>query len=243
MDGIEETDGGLDIGTLSTFAEIARSPLVKQFAPPLAEAASAMGNPQIRNRATLGGNICNASPCADSIPALVALDARLHFVSTTQKRRLSVEEAIDGPYSITLSNEWFLTKVVVPGLPAGARTSYVRLARRRAAAKARMAVAVVLVPGEGGTLADVRIGCGSVTPRPHRMRKAEDMLRSSVPTLTLVESAAAAVSAEMIEETGVRWSTEYKAPVVTALSARALREALGLASRAAPGWGMDREDS
>jgi CO/xanthine dehydrogenase FAD-binding subunit len=86
---------------------------------------------------------------------------------------------------------------------------------------------VVLVEAEDGSLVDVRIGCGSVTPRPHRMKKAEDVLRGRVPTEARVLSAAAAVSAEMLEETGVRWSTEYKDPVVAALTARALRKALG----------------
>ncbi len=234
MNRIEEKDGRLVIGALATFAEIAASPLVRRCAPPLATAAAKMGNPQIRNRATLGGNVCNASPCADSIPALVALEARLHFVSGVEDRRLSVEDAIDGPYSMTLGTEWFLTEIEVPCLPASARTAYVRLARRRAAAKARMAVAVILLPGEKDRLDDVRIGCGSVTPRPHRMKKAEGVLLGSVATAALVSSAAAAVSSEMVEETGVRWSTEYKAPVVTALSARALREALG--------WDADGND-
>ncbi len=227
IDRIEEKDGRLVIGARATFADIAGSSPVRRFASVLAEAAAVMGNPQIRNRATLGGNICNGSPCADSVPALTVLDAKLRFVSVSGERVLSVEETICGPYSTTPGPEWFLTEVELPFLPDGARTGYARLARRRAAAKARMAVAVVLTEGDDGSLADVRIGCGSVTPRPHRMRKAEGVLRGRVPTEALVLSAAAAVSAEMIEETGVRWSTEYKDPVVAALAARALGGALG----------------
>jgi carbon-monoxide dehydrogenase medium subunit/xanthine dehydrogenase FAD-binding subunit len=223
---IREENGDLCVGALATFADVARSAEVQAFAPVLAEAARVMGNPQIRNRATLGGNICNASPCADSIPALIALDARLHFVSTGNDRLLLVEEAIDGPYSTAVAHNELLTRAVIPRLPGNARTAYVRLARRRAAAKARMAVAVVLVPGEDGRMVDVRIGCGSVTPKPHRMRRAEALLVGSVPTEEVLVASAAAVASEMIDETGVRWSTDYKEPVVKALTLRALMRAL-----------------
>ncbi|MCK4546853.1 MAG: FAD binding domain-containing protein [Candidatus Eisenbacteria sp.] len=224
---IREEERALVIGSLASFAQIALSPLVRQLASPLAGAAARMGNPQVRNRATIGGNICNASPCADSVPALIALDARLHFVSTEGEHLLPVEETIDGPYSTTVPHDALLTDIVIPKLPAGALTSYVRLARRQAAAKARMAVAVVLVPDEKGNLVDVRIGCGSVTPRPHRMRKAEGRLLGSVPTDERLAASATDVAAEMIQETGIRWSTEYKEPAVKALTRRALREALG----------------
>lgn len=229
LGGIREKARDLVLGPLATFGEICRSATVRRFAAPLAEAARRMGNPQVRNRATLGGNVCNASPCADSIPPLLVLEARLRFVSRGEDRWRTVEETIDGPYSTTVGPESLLTEIVLPKLPPSARGSYVRLARRRGAAKARMAVAVVLVPGPDRTLADVRIGCGSVTPRPHRMRRAERVLVGERPTEETLSACAAEVSAEMVDETGVRWSTEYKRPVIKALTLRALRQAAGLA--------------
>lgn len=238
--GIRDLGENLVVGALTTFAEIARSPLARSLATPLADAAARMGNPQVRNRATIGGNICNASPCADSVPPLLALSARLRFVSAEGERWLSVEDTIDGPYSTTVSPQSILTEIVIPKLPGQARASYVRLARRRGAAKARMAVAVVLVSGKDRALADVRIGCGSVTPRPHRMRRAEKILTGVAPTKEKVRASAAEVAAEMIDETGIRWSTEYKKPVVSALTERALYEALGW-DRRGHGAGGERQ--
>jgi len=227
MRQIREDGRGLAVGAVVTFAALARSARVRALARPLAEAAARMGTPQIRNRASLGGNVCNASPCADSIPALVALDARLRVVSQGGERWLSVADAIDGPYSTRIGPAELLTEVVLPGLPAASRTSYVRLARRRGAAKSRMGIAVVLVTDGEGRLSDVRIGCGSVTPRPHRMRRAERILLGSRPTESAFAECASEVAREMIEQTGFRWSTEYKAPVVEVLTVRALREAWG----------------
>jgi CO/xanthine dehydrogenase FAD-binding subunit len=208
-----------------THSELASSPLIRQFGKVLSEAASWIGSPQIRNLGTLGGNIVNASPAADTLPPLMVLDAVGRVVSKEGERDIPLPLLFSRPYETNLKPHEILAQVHFPKLPLTIKSSFVRLARREAMAVARMSVAVI-VQLERGRFEDVRISVGSVTPTPRRMSEAEGVLKGRAPDEEGLKLAAHRVSETMVRQSGIRPSTSYKKPVVEALLMRAMRGAL-----------------
>lgn len=216
------------IGALTTHAEIARSPLIRERAPLLAEACASIGSPQIRARGTIGGNIMNASPAADSIPALVALLAGVRLVGHEGVRDAAISDMFDGPYKTTAEPGEMLVEVYFDAPATGCRSAFVKLGRREALAIARLSVAVVIEQDSTGRVSRASVAPGACLPMPSRVSSAESMLVGKVPDEAVVASAAHEVAEEMVRRTGVRWSTEYKKPVVEALTRRAIWKALGV---------------
>lgn len=223
---IREDGDWIRIGANTTHTELAASRLVQRECRALADAARTVGSPQIRNRGTIGGNIINASPAADPVPVLTALDAVLSLRSAHSQREIPIADLYTGPYQTTLRADELLTEVAFRKLPATAKSAFIKLGRRNALAIARMNVAVILDPDETGVIRDLRIVPGSTMPVPGRCRGAEEVLRGRQPTEELVAAAGAEVSAEMLAKTGYRWSTAYKKPVIEALTRRAIYQAL-----------------
>ena len=221
---IEERENRISIGAGVTHSELASSPLIRQFGKVLSEAASWIGSPQVRNLGTLGGNIVNASPAADTLPPLMVLDAVGKIVSREGERDIPLRLLFSRPYETILKPHEILAQVHFPKLPLTIKSSFVRLARREAMAVARMSVAVI-VQLERGRFEDVRISVGSVTPTPRRMSEAEGVLKGRAPDEEGLKLAAQRVSETMIRQSGIRPSTSYKKPVVEALLMRALRGA------------------
>ncbi len=241
---VEVAEEGLLIGALATHTQLMADRRVRTHAALLARACATIGSPQIRNRGTVGGNLCNASPCADTAPALIALDAELILQSSGGTRRIGVEEALEAPYRTALREAELLTHVWIPvpdhggpGSDAAAsggsdemprslcRGAFVKLGRRNALAVSRMSVAVVLREDAHGRLADTRVAAGSVAPTPRRFRDVEAQLNGERPSEALFEEAGRRLAEAMIAVTGQRWSTPYKEPVVAALLVRALQQA------------------
>jgi len=223
--GIEESDGVLSIGAAVSHSEIASSPLIRQYADVLSDAAAKVGSPQIRNLGTIGGNIVNASPAADSLPPLLILNAAGTVVSRKGEREVSVADLIRGPYETALQPHEILARISFKKLSPDMRTGFVRLARREAMAIARMSVAL-LVRMEEGAIREIRIAPGAVLPVPQRLEEVEKCLMGKAPDEALFMAASRKVSEAMINRSGVRPSTSYKAPVVEALFVRAMRLAL-----------------
>jgi len=224
---IDETDGMVSIGASVTHSEIASSSVIRQHGKVLSDAASMIGSPQIRNLGTIGGNIANASPAADTIPPLMVLDAVGKVVSKQGEREVPFFQLIEGPYETSLKPDELLVEVKFQKLYPDSKCSFVRLGRREAMAIARMSVAIVLeMEKENGLMRDVRISVGSVTPTPNRMTDVEAMLRGRCLGDGLLQMAAKRVSEVMIHRTGIRHSTSYKKPVIEALFMRAMRKAL-----------------
>ncbi len=221
----EKEDGMIWVGAGVTHHEIASSPLVRRYGRVLAEAASRVGSAQIRNLGTVGGNIVNASPAADTVPPLMALKAMGRVVSREGERDVPLDRFFRRPYETNLKPHEILAQVRFSKLSSTARSSFIRLARREAMAIARMSVAVVL-QREKGRIEDIRIAVGSVTPTPERMSEAEDLLKGRAPDEERLRLAARQISETMIRQCGVRPSTSYKRPVVEALFIRAMRKAL-----------------
>jgi CO/xanthine dehydrogenase FAD-binding subunit len=222
---IEEKNGAISIGTAVTHSEIASSPLITKYGKVLSDAAAEIGSPQIRNLGTIGGNIINASPAADTIPPLLVLNAIGRVASREGEKEVPLSQLFKGPYETNLKPHELLVQIRFPKLPSDTRSSFVRLARRDAMAIARMSVAIV-IQIKKDRIEDIRISVGSVTPIPQRMSEAETFLKGKPSDKQTLKKASIKVSETMIHRSGVRPSTSYKRPVVEALFMRAMRKAL-----------------
>jgi CO/xanthine dehydrogenase FAD-binding subunit len=222
---IEEKNGTISIGAAVTHSEIASSPLVKTYGEVLSNAASEIGSPQIRNLGTIGGNIINASPAADTVPPLMVLNAMGKIMSKGGERQVPLSQLFRSPYKINLKPHELLTQITFQKVTPEMRSSFVRLARRDAMAIARMSVAIILQIAKN-RIEEVRIAVGSVTPTPQRMSEAETFLYGKSPDEGTLKKASLHVSDAMIRQSGIRPSTSYKKPVVEALFMRAIRRAL-----------------
>jgi carbon-monoxide dehydrogenase medium subunit/xanthine dehydrogenase FAD-binding subunit len=210
------------LGPLTTHGKLMRSDVIWSGAPLLASAASMIGSPQIRNRGTLGGNIMNGAPCADTVPPLIALGATVTLSSVAGDRECHLSGFFNRPYATIASGEELLTRIRFQALPPGTKTSFVKLGRRNALSISRLSVAAVVSVDDADVIIDARIVPGAVHPVWKRVMEAENLLIGRSPSRTLFAEAGRVLSEVAIRETGRRWSTEYKEPVIAALVRRAL---------------------
>lgn len=220
-------DDLLQIGAAVTHSVAARHPLLLEFAPFLAQACHSVGSPQIRNRGTLGGSVCNASPAADPIPPLLALEAQAVLCGPAGERSLPLAAFLSAPNRPLLAQGELLTALRFAPVE-GARTAFVKLGRRKALAIARMNVAALAVQ-KSGVVETLRLVPGAVLPKAMRITAAEELLLGKAPSRELIDRAARAVAVEMVAVTGRRWSTPYKEPVIETLCRRALEQVLEVA--------------
>ncbi|MEC9488615.1 MAG: xanthine dehydrogenase family protein subunit M [Halanaerobium sp.] len=225
MDFIREEGDYLEIGSLITHGTLCQKGLVKELFPVLSRAARTVGSTQIRNRATIGGNICNASPAADLLPPLIALEAEAVLYARQRSRTMALKDFITGPYQTELRKDEILYSIKIP-LGRGKRyQSFQKIGRRRALAIARINLALVTELA-GGRLENIRIVPGAVTPRPYRFTRLEEAVAGKkLAELDLAEAGRAAAE-EMVAITGERWSTPYKRPALAALVKRAFTEVM-----------------
>ena len=234
MAGIAESGAHITLGPLTTHAELARSELLLEFAPLLGEAAAAIGSPQIRARATVGGNIMNAAACADTVPPLIALGATVTLQSKAGCRELALADLFVKPYQTRANADELLTAVRFPKPGPGTRSAFIKLGRRNALAISRLSVAAMLELGKDGRITEARIVPGAAFPTWQRVTEAERLLLGEMPGELLFAAAGRKVSGEMIKATGRRWSTEYKEPVIAVLVSRALEQCLAKAGQRVP---------
>ncbi len=217
---LEQKDGVIHLGAGLTFSEIIDSEILRAHAPVLVQAASRIGSLQIRNLATVGGNVVHCSPCADSVPALLVLRARAVLESLAGTRVVPLEEILWGAYRSGLRTGEILTRFVFESA-SNMWSDFQKLARRKALAIARLSLAVLAQQDEKG-LAEVRVALGSGTPVPRRMKKVEDLLKGRLPQERDLWEAGRALAASMVEISGTRASTAYKEKAVQGLLVRAL---------------------
>lgn len=169
---------GLKIGTLATHAEIANSPIIKDKFELLATACNKVGNLQIRNMGTIGGNICQGGPSQDTIPSLLVLNAKLKVIGPNGERLVSIDEFFIAPFKTALSEADLLTEIQIPVLPSQSAASYKWITKRTQVDETLVGVAVLMVSDSiNGRCKDIRIGLCSVAPIPFRARSAEELLR------------------------------------------------------------------
>jgi len=189
-----------------------------------------MGGPQIRNMATIGGNLCNGVPSADSAPALFALDAQLRLQDKEGERVIPIQEFFLGPGKVALKQGEILTEILVsPENYNGYGGHYIKFSMRKAMDIATLGVAVVCKLKDKGTFDNVRIGLGVAGPTPLRCREAEEYAREkAISSQTLKEIARIAVKSTKARSSW-RASKEYREHLVEELTWRALKIAVGRA--------------
>jgi len=217
--------GDLRIGALATINAIDSSERVRTAFPILATAAHSLGSYQIRNRATVGGNLCNASPAADTAPPLVALGAVVKIAGPREDRIVKLEDFFVGPGKTVLSKSEILVEIVVPGTPEGSYGAYLKHGPRNAMDIATVNAALMCTLS-GHRCGDARIVLGSVAPTPMRARKAEEAIRGKPVDEDTVRKAAELASEECSPISDVRASAEYRRAMVKAVVRRLFRNAL-----------------
>ena len=177
LDYVVKQNGCIRVGALALHADLAESRLVKDTIPILAQACSLIGSWQIRNTATIGGNLCNASPVADTAGPLLTLDASVVLQSREGSREMTLHKFFIGPGTTELEPGELLKEVRIPLPGIGSAGCYLKLMRRKALDLALVSVTIQAEPGpDGHTLGKVAIALGGVAPTPIRVPGAEDLL-------------------------------------------------------------------
>ncbi len=212
LTGVKEQDGMLAIGPCTTHASLAMYPVIAATCAGLAVACSGVGSPQIRNMGTIGGNLVNASPAADSIAPLLVHNASVELKSRDGARNERLEAFITAPYKTTISGRELLASVSVEALH-GYTEGYRRVAKRAALAISRLSVAWA-IREEDRVFVDARIAIGSCTPLPFRPLDAEAYLNGKKREQRVAKEAVKMVIEAIRRISGERPSFVYKLPVV-----------------------------
>lgn len=224
--GIGETDAGLRIGALTTITELEESVLIRERTAPVLDAAGQIAARQIRNMATIGGNVACGVPCADLPPILIAMGATVSLWSSRGEREVSLDAFHSGPRQTARRDDEVLTAIRIPDPPPGFGAAYARFAPREGNAIAVAAVAASLLLGADGIVREGRVVLNAVAPTPRRVAKAETVLAGHPPGEEAFRAAAAAAREAAEPITDVRGSADYRRELVEVLAGRALRCAL-----------------
>jgi len=209
LHGIREIDGGLEIGATTSFSEIRSSAAVRAAFPALAAAASLVGGWQIQNRATLGGNMANASPAGDSLPVLLALDAIVIAAGAPGFREIPYAEFHTGYRKTALRPGEIVAAVRLPYLPEGSVQAFRKVGTREAQAISKVVVAMA---GriEEGRIAGLRLAAGSVAATPVRLRATEEAVLGKPPGEETANLAGREAAREVTPIDDVRSTADYR---------------------------------
>jgi aerobic carbon-monoxide dehydrogenase medium subunit len=215
----------LKIGALTTIHEIEAHPLLLEHAGILARAASLLGSLQIRNKGTIGGNLCHASPAADLAPPLLALEAKVEIVGNGGRRMEDLEEFFIGPGVTTLQPDEILTEIHFSLPSAGTRGVYLKFSPRKAMDLAVVGVAALLTAEETLSLCTrARIAFGAVAPTPARAKRAERMLEGKRISRELLREVSAVAADESQPISDLRASAGYRREMVRVLVEQGIAE-------------------
>lgn len=219
--GIEEADGALRISATSVMTDLTEDERVRHYYPALVEAAAVVGSIQIRNRATLAGNVCNASPAADTVPALLVYGAEVTLKSLSATRRLPLDDFLVGPGETVLEAGEIVTAInlPIPSRPAGA--TFARVTRRRGVDLATISLSC-LVDSDGTTT----FAYGAVAPRPFLVRDHSGVLADRGADERDREATLREMTSHASPITDIRASAEYRQAMLDVMSRRALDKAI-----------------
>lgn len=230
LDYISNSAGTIRIGTLARHARVASDPLLREHLPALADAAGVIGSWQLRNVGTIGGNLCNASPSADSAPPLLAADAEAVLVDSQGEHQIPLKDFFLGPRSTRIKPNQLLKEIVIPVGRTGPQHSvYMKLKRKKAVDLALVGVCVQAQLDEArNTLHNVTIALGGVAPTPIRAAEAEKILRGAhlKQAFDMLPDVAQSAVAATRPITDVRASAEYRKEMVGVFVQRAARQVL-----------------
>lgn len=222
---IQYQRGVLRIGAVTPLNDIEGFPIIQERFPILASACHQIGTPQIRNLGTIGGNLCNASPSADTAPALIGLGAKAKIMGLKGERTISLEEFFVGPGQSALQDSEILTEIIVPELPGLSRGEYLKLPARTTIDIAVVGVAVIVTfDPKDNKIGDIKIVLGAVAPTPVRAHKAEKIIIGKTVEGQLIEKAAQVAAEEARPISDIRGSAKYRREMVKVLTQRAIKQ-------------------
>jgi carbon-monoxide dehydrogenase medium subunit len=220
---VEQHNDTITVGALTNYTTMKNSPLLQTEAPLLVEAAGLVGGVQTQNRGTLAGNIGNASPAGDTHPPLLTLNAEVTLVSTGRERTILLADLLQGPGQTAIRSSEMIRQIRFARLPAGTKSTFMRLGNRRGMVISVVSAALVLRLGQGDRVQDVRIALGAVAPTAIRCPKAELLLQGQQLTDPLIEAAAQSVAQECSPIDDVRGTADYRRHSVMVLVRRGLQ--------------------
>jgi CO/xanthine dehydrogenase FAD-binding subunit len=212
----------VSIGALTTFTELRSNTVIRARLPALAEAAATIGAAQIQNRATIGGNICNASPAGDSLPVLLAVDALFDLGAASAERTIPAREFWTAYRQTALRPDELLLRVRFP-VERYRHTRFRKVGTRRAQAISKVVMALSYQE-DGGVWRNVRLALGSVAPTTVRARQTEGVLEGAAPRESVADHAAAVLAGELQPIDDVRSTADYRRSVSARVLHRLLRE-------------------
>jgi carbon-monoxide dehydrogenase medium subunit len=229
LDYVVKVNGHLRVGALALHADLAQNQLIKDTIPILAQACNLIGSWQIRNTATIGGNLCNASPVADTAGPLLVLNAAVILQGPEGSREVTLQNFFTGPGATDLKPDELLKEIRIPLPGAGSAGCYLKLMRRKALDLALVGVAIQTEPNLAeGTLGKVAIALGGVAPTPIRVPEAEELLTGlsfADAAIAVSETARKAVAASN-PISDVRASAEYRRRITEMYVSKGLKALL-----------------
>ena len=220
---IKKSEGKLCIGAATTISDLIDSKIIRGECNILYQAAEQFADPTIRNSATIGGNLADASPAADVAPPLLVLDAVLEVESIDGKREISLKNFFVGPRKTVLHDDEMITSIKIKDDSINKNGCFIKLGLRQAMAISLATVALILEV-EKDKVADVRIAMGSIAPIPFRLIKVEGFLKNKKIDDELIEEAVKKVREEVKPIGDVRASAEYRRYVSGILFKRAFNK-------------------
>ena len=222
---IREENGYVKIGAATKMRDIETSRIVRAKIPMLAEDAQLLGEIGVRNMATIGGNLANASPAADTAPPLLVLDASVKVRKAQSERTIKLSDFFLNVKKTVLAPEELLTEVTIPIPPHKTGGAFFRLAKRGGNVISIVSAAA-LIGLNGKTCSVARIAMGSVAPTPIRIKSAEKLLEGAEPTEKAIHAAAQKASEEIRPISDIRASAEYRKETGRVYARKAMEEAL-----------------
>ncbi|MBC8185652.1 xanthine dehydrogenase family protein subunit M [candidate division KSB1 bacterium] len=213
LKGIRKEKENIVIGAANTFSDIINNSLIKKYFPLLTKAASGIGSAQIRNRATMTGNFVNNAPCADSVPALLVYDASIKLESLEQHKEILLKDFLRRPYQTRLQTDEVVTEIKLPILSENYLGDFYKLGRRRSLSISRITLAV-LMDIQDSIIKDIRFASGAVTPIGKRFEELESYACGKKACDEFFKELSLQMGKQILEQTGLRWSSAYKLPVV-----------------------------
>jgi carbon-monoxide dehydrogenase medium subunit len=220
-----EVNKGARIRAATTVSDLIQNAELCENCPLLIDAARQLGSLQIRNVATIGGNICNCSPAADTALPLLVLDAKVRLQSLRGSREMPLSEFFKGPGERCLNSEEIMTDILLEPSRPSAKAKFLKIGRVRM--DLAIASIALLLEMEGQRCQSVRMAAGSVAPVPLRLSRVEELLEGQSLTRELIAEAGKAASEMVAPITDIRASKEYRRHVVGVLVERALEDAGG----------------